>query len=77
MTDQFGVRTFTDTTHVDHDTNPPIASRTFNSIDEAAAEAALSRLYGGIHYSFDNNNGYTAGQCIGQTIIDNVQFKEE
>jgi hypothetical protein len=76
MTDQFGVRTFTDTTHIDHDLNPPMDPRTFNSIDEAAAEAAVSRLYGGIHFSFDNNNGYSAGQCVGQTIIDSVQFKE-
>jgi hypothetical protein len=77
MTDQFGVRTFTDTTHTDHGLIPPLSPRTFNSIDEAAAEAALSRLYGGIHYNFDNNNGYTAGQCIGETIVENVQFQRK
>ncbi|HSE39898.1 MAG TPA: vanadium-dependent haloperoxidase [Acidobacteriota bacterium] len=77
MTDQFGIREFTDTTHVDHGLNPPMDPRTFNSIDEAAAEAALSRLYGGIHYSFDNNNGFASGQCIGETIVENVHFHRE
>ncbi|MCI0447152.1 phosphatase PAP2 family protein [bacterium] len=76
MTDQFGIRTFTDTTHIDHDLDPPLDPRTFSSIDAAAAEAALSRLYGGIHYTFDNVNGFTSGQCMGQTIIENVQFKQ-
>ena len=74
MTDQFGIRTFTDTTHIDHDLTPPMDPRTFNSINEAAAEAALSRLYGGIHFRFDNINGLSSGQCIGQTIVENVQF---
>jgi PAP2 superfamily len=74
MTDQFGIRTFTDTLHTDHNLIPPQTPRTFNSIDEAGAEAAVSRLYGGIHYSFDNNNGIASGQCVGQTIIDNVKF---
>lgn len=75
MTDQFGIRSFTDTTHTDHHLNPHLNPRTFNSINEAAAEAAISRLYGGIHYTFDNMNGYASGQCIGQTIVDNVHFK--
>jgi hypothetical protein len=74
--DQFGTLTFTDTTHIDHGLTPAMDPRTFNSIEEAAAEAAVSRLYGGIHYGFDNNNGFTSGQCIGQTIIENVKFKK-
>ena len=35
MTDQFGIRTFTDTTHTDHDLDPPQDPRTFSSIDAA------------------------------------------
>ncbi len=35
------------------------------SYTECAAQAALSRLYGGIHYSIDNNEGLAAGQKIG------------
>ena len=32
----------------------------------AAEEAAVSRLYGGIHYRFGNDNGLAAGICIGR-----------
>ena len=49
--------------------------RTFKSFQDAAAEAAISRLYGGIHYSFDNNDGLESGECIGRTILDRVKFK--
>jgi hypothetical protein len=57
LTDLFGVKAFTDTTHSDHDLTPPQMPRTFRSFDEAAEEAALSRLYGGIHYAPGNTNG--------------------
>jgi hypothetical protein len=77
LTDMFGVKAFTDTLHNDHGLVPPQTPRTFGSFDQAAEEAALSRLYGGIHYAFDNNDGLASGQCIGQTIHDRVQFKED
>ena len=75
LTDMFGIKMFTDTTHSDHGLAPPQQPRTFNSFDEAAAEAAISRLYGGIHFSFDNNDGLTTGHCVGQAIKDRVDFK--
>jgi hypothetical protein len=71
----FGIKRFTDTTHTDHGLTPAQEPRTFNSFDEASAEAAISRLYGGIHYSFDNNDGLGCGQCIGQAINDRVIFR--
>jgi hypothetical protein len=74
LTDMFGTKRFTDTTHIDHGLLPPQQPRTFNSFDEAAAEAALSRLYGGIHYRFDNNEGLGCGQCISQKIHERVSF---
>lgn len=77
LTDMFGIKSFTDTTHTDHGLVPAQEPRTLASFDEAAAEAAVSRLYGGIHFVFDNDDGLTAGQCIGQTIIDRVSFKED
>ena len=43
----------------------------------AAAEAAVSCLYGGIHCSFDNHDGLSAGQCIGQAINERVRFRNE
>jgi hypothetical protein len=75
LTDLFGIKSFTDTTHVDHGFVPAQQPRTFGSFDEAAAEAAISRLYGGIHYSFDNNDGLTSGQCIGRAVLDRVKFR--
>lgn len=74
LTDMFGIKRFTDTTHTDHGLMPPQEPRTFDSFDEAAAEAAVSRLYRGIYFSFDNDDGLASGQCIGQAITDRVRF---
>lgn len=43
-------------------------SRSFISFDEAADEAAVSRLYGGIHYTFSNELGKVTGKAIGYEI---------
>jgi membrane-associated phospholipid phosphatase len=51
---------FTDSSKVAEGFSP----RSFNNFMEAAQEAAVSRLYGGIHYSFDNDNGFICGQRI-------------
>jgi hypothetical protein len=77
LTDMFGVVTFTDTIRADHNLVPLLTPRTFHSFDEAANEAAISRLYACIHFSFDNNDGLASGRCIGQTIIQNVHFKND
>jgi hypothetical protein len=77
LTDMFGIKRFTDTTHIDHGLVPSQQPRKFNSFDEAAAEAAVSRLYGGIHFTFDNTDGLACGQCIGQAIHDRVSFKTD
>jgi hypothetical protein len=71
----FGVKKFRDTTHIDHGLVPFQKPRTFESFREAAAEAAVSRLYGGIHFRFDNDDGLASGECIGQAIQKRVSFK--
>ena len=73
----FGTRPFTDTLHLDHDVSLSLEPRTFSSFEAAAEEAALSRLYGGIHYPLSSSNGLLQGRCIGQMIIDRVKFKWE
>ena len=73
LTDLFGLRPFTDTLHQDHDLEPRLEPRSFGSFEEAAEEAARSRLYAGIHYPFDNDNGLAQGRCIGQAILDRVR----
>jgi hypothetical protein len=77
LTDLFGGMAFTDTLHTDHHLTPPQEPHTFSSFNEAAAEAAVSRLYGGIHYAFDNDDGRSSGLCVGQAINDRVRFTDE
>lgn len=45
--------------------------RSFTSFSQAANEAAMSRLYGGIHFSFDNQDGLDAGVAIGSYVAAN------
>jgi hypothetical protein len=42
--------------------------RHFNSFNEAAAEASVSRLYGGIHYRFSVDTGAEQGKKLGEYI---------
>lgn len=42
--------------------------RSFTNIKAYAQEAALSRLYGGIHYSFDNENGFDCGERVAMNV---------
>ena len=75
LADMFGTKSFTDTTHTNHGLVPPQQPRSFKSFDEAAVEAADSRLFGGIHFAFDNYHGLASGYCIAQAILDKVSFK--
>ena len=43
--------------------------RSFASFREAAEEAALSRLYGGIHFPSANINGLAQGVCVGEHVL--------
>lgn len=45
-------------------TNPP--TRSFNSFSDASMEAALSRVYLGIHFRYDSIEGYKLGKQIGE-----------
>ncbi len=47
-----------------------LATRSFTSFFQAAEEAGISRIYGGIHFSFDNTAGQAAGRSIGETVVD-------
>jgi hypothetical protein len=46
------------------------APRSFGSFFEAADESAISRLYGGIHYRFDIEQGLEQGRCVGRVVND-------
>ncbi len=55
---------FIDSTKIAYGFSP----RSFNNFIEYAQEAAISRLYGGIHYAFDNENGFNCGQLIALNV---------
>ncbi|HRW06741.1 MAG TPA: vanadium-dependent haloperoxidase, partial [Caldilineaceae bacterium] len=65
LTSLFGTVTFTDHTH----TSRGLLPRTYRSFWEMANEAAISRLYGGIHYRDAIDEGLVQGQCIGQQVV--------
>jgi hypothetical protein len=46
----------------------PGTERTFASFSEAAREAGRSRVYGGIHYEFDNRVGLALGRAVAEEV---------
>lgn len=46
----------------------PGVTRSFESFSSAADEAGMSRIYGGIHWSFDNADGLKCGKEIGEYV---------
>ncbi len=71
LTDVFG-----DNFSFDDDVEVPygLPVRSFNSFNEAAQEAAISRVYGGIHYRSAVEVGITQGRNLGNFIIQNVKM---
>jgi hypothetical protein len=49
--------------------------RSFTSFRQAAAEAAISRLYGGIHYRMGIEHGVTQGRDLGQNVVARVRTR--
>lgn len=72
LTDMFGDVAFVDDTHA----NLGLPARSFNSFLEAADEAAVSRLYGGIHFRSAIDLGVDQGRCIGQLQTMRLQFRQ-
>lgn len=64
-----GKVTFSDATYLEKGMD----ARSYDSFEAMAEEAAMSRLYGGIHYPMGNENGLSQGQCVGQTVLAKVQ----
>ncbi len=50
--------------------------RKYNSFTEASDEAAISRLYGGIHYMPAIENGVSQGRKLGRLIVSRIQLKK-
>lgn len=56
---------FTDSTHE----KDKLPNRSFDSFWDAAEEAGVSRLYGGIHFRAAIERGLEQGRCIGQKAV--------
>lgn len=64
--------TFTDSTEVPYG----LPARSFNSFREASDEAAISRLYGGIHFMPAIENGVDMGNRVGELVLSRITFKK-
>jgi hypothetical protein len=49
----------------------PGVTRSFARFSEAADEAGMSRIYGGIHWAFDNTAGLESGRKVGEYVARN------
>jgi membrane-associated phospholipid phosphatase len=58
------------TTNSDPSLNLP--PRSFKSFSEAAEEAGMSRVYGGVHWLSDNRDGLAAGRNLGKYVVKNL-----
>lgn len=63
---------FVDTTEVEYG----LPERSFESFMHASEEAAISRLYGGIHYMMAIEEGVEQGQKVGDFVIENLEMKK-
>jgi len=73
LTDVFG-----DNFNFDDDTELiyGLPIRSFNSFAQAADEAAISRMYGGIHYRAAVEIGVKQGRDLGKFVIDNLKMSK-
>jgi hypothetical protein len=64
---------FDDTTEEEYG----LPMRSFGSFIEASEEAAVSRLYGGIHYKPAIYNGVDQGEKVGEFILEQLQWRND
>jgi hypothetical protein len=74
LTHNFGDNfNFTDSTEVEFG----LSIRSFKSFNQACEEAAMSRMYGGIHYRPANQNGLLMGRMLGTFIAGKVKTRRK
>ncbi|GAB4427162.1 MAG: hypothetical protein OHK0039_45360 [Bacteroidia bacterium] len=73
LTDLFGEPfPFVDSTEVEYGLPP----RSFDSFIDASSEAAISRLYGGIHYLPAIDNGVSQGKKVGNYVVAHLETRK-
>jgi hypothetical protein len=74
LTKLFGENfSFVDSTEIEFG----LTSRSFKSFDEACHEAAVSRMYGGIHYRPAFEIGLAEGKAVGNYILSKIKTRRE
>jgi hypothetical protein len=74
LTSMFGENyAFTDSTEVEFGMPP----RSFKSFMDASHEAAVSRVYGGIHYIPACENGKEQGRKIGEFVVSKLRMRKK
>lgn len=74
MTEVFGDNfNYTDTSLVEFG----IAERSFPNFRDASWEASMSRLYGGIHYFFDLEEGNKTGKQLGEMVVKKLRMRNK
>jgi PAP2 superfamily len=72
LTDIYGDNfSYTDTSELEFG----IPHRSFTSFRQAALEASISRLYGGIHYRFDLDEGNKVGRQLGEMVVNRIRMR--
>lgn len=54
-----------------------LTARNFNSFIHASEEAAISRMYGGIHYRPAVDNGIIEGRALGNFVVEKIKTRKE
>lgn len=74
LTSLFGENfAFTDSTEIEFG----LSVRSFKSFEQAAEEAAISRMYGGIHYRPAVQNGMLEGRALGNYIVRKLKTRRK
>ncbi|MCB0663572.1 MAG: vanadium-dependent haloperoxidase [Saprospiraceae bacterium] len=74
LTDLYGDNfAFVDSVEVEYG----LPARSFDSFLHASSEAAVSRLYGGIHYRPAIDNGVMQGEKVGKFIVANIDTRNK
>lgn len=64
----FGTDNVTFTVGTEDPNLPAGVTRTYNSFTESAREEARSRVYLGVHYQWDGDNGFLSGTALGEFV---------
>ncbi len=74
MTHYFGDNVaYTDTSELEFG----VANRSFTSVRQAANEAAMSRVYGGIHFKNSCDVGHEQGLQVGSLVLQRLKMKKD